>query len=99
MEIKTKYNIGDVVYYIGYKTVEKTCECCGSVYDESYPSEVRKGIVYGILVNDNFLDNKGQKCVSYKLSSDGQYFITTRDEDKVFATEEEAEIAFRMEVE
>lgn len=99
MEYKTKYNIGDVVYYIGYKTVEKTCECCGSVYDESYPSEVRRGLIYGTLVNDNFYNNKGQVCISYKLSSDGQYSITIRDEDKVFATEKEAEVAFRTEVE
>lgn len=97
MEIKTKYNIGDEVYYIGYSTVEKTCECCGNVYDETFPSEVRKGKVLGIMVNKNYSDTDGNGT-RYKLSVDEVWF-THRDEKNVFSTEKEAEVAFRMEVE
>lgn len=97
MEYKTKYNIGDVVYYIGYKTVEKTCECCGNVYDESFPDEVVKGKVLGIMINENYSDTE-DNGIRYKLSVDDKWF-TFRDEKSVFATEKEAEVAFRMEVE
>lgn len=97
MEYKTKYNIGDEVYYIGYTTVEKTCECCGNVYDESFPDEVVKGKVLGIMINENYSDTDGNGTM-YKLTVDGNWF-THRDEQNVFSTEKEAEIAFRMEVE
>lgn len=97
MEYKTKYNIGDEVYYIGYTTVEKTCECYGNVYDESFPCDVVKGKVLGIMINENYSDTE-DNGTRYKLSVDNRWF-TFRDEEKVYATEKEAEVALRMEVE
>lgn len=100
MELKTKYNIGDDVYYISYATVYRECECCGQEIDDEIPDKVCKGTVIGINVqygiyNNN--DNKISEIHNYDICTIGNWYIT-RCSNLVYDTEEEAHAAFDKEI-
>lgn len=101
MKISTKFSIGDEVYYLKYKTVEKVCSCCGHEEEDVVAYDVGKGVVAGIKVIID-IDDEGEG-VLYKLAlkeySNVPQLYTNRVESAVYATEKEAEVAFRMEVE
>lgn len=99
MEIKTKYNIGDDVYYISYATVERECECCGQTIDDEVPDSVKKGKIIGISVNIDIgqdLDNIISEMHTYKINTENNWFVL-RNSNFVYDTEEEAQTAFEKE--
>ena len=104
MKIDTKFSIGDEVYYIKYKTVEKVCSCCGHEEEDVVAYDVGKGVVSGIKVNvGNTEIDDGYDGVLYKIAlkeySNVPQLYTNRIESAVYATEKEAEVALRAEVE
>lgn len=101
MELKTKYNIGDEVYYISYATVERECECCGQTIDDEVHDSVKKGKIIGISVNvdiEQDLDNIISEMHTYKIKTEGKWFVL-RNSNFVYDTEEEAQAAFEKEKE
>lgn len=101
MKISTKFSIGDEVYYIKYKTVEKVCSCCGHEEEDVVAYDVGKGEVAGVKVIFG-IDDDGEE-VLYKIAlkeySNVPQLYTNRVESAVYATEKEAEVALRSEVE
>lgn len=101
MTIKTKFSVGDEVYYIKYKTFEKVCSCCGHEEEDVVAYDVGKGVVAGIKVFIG-IDDEGEG-VLYKIAikeySNVSPLYTNRVESAVYATEKEAEVALRAEVE
>lgn len=101
MKIDTKFSIGDEVYYIKYKTFEKVCSCCGHEEEDVVAYDVGKGVVAGIKVFIG-IDDEGEG-VLYKIAikeySNVSPLYTNRVESAVYATEKEAEVALRAEVE
>lgn len=101
MKIETKFSIGDEVHYIKYKTVEKVCSCCGHEDEDVVAYDVGKGVVAGIKVTIGN-DDEGEG-VLYKLAlkeySNVPQLYTNRVESAVYATEKEAEVALRSEIE
>lgn len=101
MKISTKFSIGDEVYYIKYKTVEKVCSCCGHEEEHVVAYEVGKGEAAGIRINIGGEDESDG--VFYKIAlkeySNVPQLYTNRIESAVYATEKEAEVALRAEVE
>ena len=105
MKIDTKFSIGDEVYYIKYKTVEKVCSCCGHEEEDVVAYDVGRGVIAGIKVNvGNVGIEEESDGVIYKISikdriRDLPNVYTNRIESAVYATEKEAEVALRAEVE
>lgn len=103
MKISTKFSIGDEVYYIKYKTVEKVCSCCGHEEEDVVAYDVGKGVVTGIEAIIGIDDEGEGEGVLYKIAikeySNVPQLYTNRVESAVYATEKEAEVAFRSEVE
>lgn len=101
MKIETKFSIGDEVYYLKYKTIEKVCSCCGHEEEDVVAYDVGKGVVAGIKVIIG-IDDDGEG-VLYKIAlkeySNVPQLYTNRVEIAVYATEKEAEVALRSEVE
>lgn len=101
MKIDTKFSIGDEVYYIKYKTIEKVCSCCGHEEEDVVAYDVGKGVVAGIKAIIG-IDDEGEG-VLYKIAikeySNVPQLYTNRVESAIYATEKEAEVAFRSEVE
>ena len=98
MELKTKYNIGEGVYYIAYATVERECECCGQTIDDEVPDSVKKGKIIGISVNAVAEQDLGNIIseTTYKINTEGNWFVL-RNSNFVYNTEEEAQAAFEKE--
>ena len=101
MKIETKFSIGDEVYYIKYKTIEKVCSRCGHEEEDVVAYDVGKGVVAGIKAIIG-IDDEGEgvlyKIVLKEYSNIPQLY-TNRVESAVYATEKEAEVALRSEVE
>lgn len=101
MKISTKFSIGDEVYYIKYKVVEKVCPYCEHKEEDVVAYEVGKGEVAGIRVNIGGEDESDG--VFYKIAlkeySNVPQLYTNRIESAVYATEKEAEVALRAEEE
>lgn len=100
MELKTKYNIGDEVFYIAYATVYHECECCGQSYSDEIPDSVQKGKIIGISVHADVgkdLDNITLET-TYKINTEGNWFVL-RNSNFVYDTEEQAQAAIEKEKE
>lgn len=77
---KTKFNIGDTVYFIEDKTVYgKTCEHCNSRLAESTVKQIHRSTVTEIFINKNI----EQYNLSYPRS------LTA---DKLYNSKQEAEL-------
>lgn len=101
MKISTKFSIGDEVYYIKYKVVEKVCPYCEHKEEDVVAYEVGKGEVAGIRVNIGGEDESDG--VFYKIAlkeySNVPQLYTNRIESAVYVTKKEAEVALRAEEE
>lgn len=101
MKISTKFSIGDEVYYIKYKTVEKVCSCCGHEEEDVVAYDVGKGAVVGIQARIGI--DEESDGILYKIAlkeySNVPQLYTNRIESAVYATEKEAEVVLRSEVE
>lgn len=99
MKISTKFSIGDEVYYIKYKVVEKVCPYCEHKEEDVVAYEVGKGEVAGIRVNIGGESDGVLYKIALKEYSNVPQLYTNRIESAVYATEKEAEVALRAEVE
>ena len=101
MKIDTKFSIGDEVYYIKYKTIEKVCSCCGHEEEDVVAYDVGKGVVAGIkaIIGIDDEGEGGWYTIALNEYSNVPQLYTNRVESAVYATEKEAEVALRSEVE
>jgi hypothetical protein len=87
MQINTKFNVGDIVYYRTQELIDDdgVCECCGRKNQGHFgPVIAEDAIVLGLKVLHD--DMFGVIDISYYLSTSGDYW----SENGLYATEEEA---------
>ena len=95
MKYETKFARNQEVWYINYVTSAYNCPHCGEECHEESIDGVRKGVVAYVNITDGDLDNAKEdleifyKIIVEKLGATIKLY-TTRREEEVFATEEEA---------
>ena len=92
---ETKFARNQAVWYIRYVTSAYACPHCGEECYEEKVDGVRKGVVAYITIKDGDLDNAKEELeISYTITAERRNerinLYTTRSEEYVFATEEEA---------
>ena len=92
MEIKTKFNVGDKVWFVNYDKIDYDCPICGEETFYEYPCGVMQGEIRAVRGLDIFLLLK-----SVRVSA-GQCAYTDRSSDRIYATKEEAEQAYADEL-
>lgn len=96
MELKTKYNIGDEVYYIEYIYVGyDVCPKCGREINTRHVFAVNSGTIRRISITIDSLTYKegeqGYTEIEYHISDDDDpWGVEPALEEDVFYTEEEA---------
>ena len=94
MGIKTKFNVGNNVWYIKYVTTASECPHCGEMVEEEHPSCVAIAAVDEVHVE---ISEAGVK-EWYKLRIPfvkGKFLYTDRPADGLFKTQKEAAARFK----
>ena len=99
MGIKTKFNVGDKVWYVAYDNLAYDCPICEEETYNVKPCGVQQGEVEEITVSHNLIrhfENYKIICVRYES---GICAFTDRKGDSVYETKEQAEKAYADELE
>ena len=99
MEIKTKFNVGDKVWYVAYDHLAYDCPICEEEAYETKPIGVRQGDVEQISGEHNLTHHKESYKIICKRFDSGICAYTDRQADSVFATKHQAEQAYADELE
>lgn len=97
MEIKTKFNVGDKVWYVAYDNIAYDCPHCGEECYSEKPCGVKQGDIEEIYISHSVLYNEEVYKVVTERHDNGICLYTDRGVDGVFATEEEAKKAYAKE--
>lgn len=98
MEIKTKFNVGDKVWFVNYDNIAYDCPICEEEAYNVKPRGAIEGEVENIRVEYNGLGYvEYYKIICARFKS-GQCAYTDRSSDRVYATKEEAEQAYANEL-
>ena len=99
MEIKTKFNVGDKVWYVAYDNIAYDCPICDEEAYEVKPIGVRQGDVERINIEHNLTNHKESYKIICKRYDNGICAFTDRNADCVYATKHQAEQAYADELE
>lgn len=99
MEIKTKFNVGDKVWYVAYDHLAYDCPICEEEAYETKPIGVRQGDIEQITVELNLTAHKESYKIICKRYDNGICAFTDRQADSVYATKHQAEQAYAEELE
>ena len=97
MKIKTKFNVGDKVWYVSYDNIAYDCPHCGEECYNEKPCGAKQGEIYEICITHNICyHNESYKIIAERYES-GICSYTDRQANRVYATEEEAQKAYSEE--
>lgn len=99
MEIKTKFNVGDKVWYVAYDHLAYDCPICEEEAYETKPIGVRQGDIEQITVEHNLISHKENYKIICKRFDSGICAFTDRQADSVYSTKQQAEQAYAEELE
>lgn len=99
MEIKTKFNVGDKVWYVAYDHLAYDCPICEEEAYETKPIGVRQGDIEQITIEHNLTSHKESYKIICKRYDNGICAFTDRQSDSVYATKNQAEQAYANELE
>lgn len=98
MEIKTKFNVGDKVWYVAYDHIAYDCPICDEETYEVKPIGVMQGDVEQINIEHNLTSHKESYKIICKRYDNGVCAFTDRQADSVYETQEQAEQAYAEEL-
>lgn len=91
MEIKTKFNVGDKVWYVAYDNIAYDCPHCGEECYNEKPCGVKQGDIDEIYITHSILYQEERYKVVAERHDNGICLYTERQSDRVYSTEEEAQ--------
>ena len=94
MEIKTKFNVGDKVWYVAYDNIAYDCPHCGEECYYEKPCGVEQGDIDEIRITHNICYHNEFYKIIIKRGESGLCLYSDRQADRVYATEEEAQKAY-----
>ena len=98
MDIKTKFNVGDKVWYVAYDNIACDCPICEGYAYEEKPCGVRQGEVDCItLMFAKIYHEESYKIIDSRLEN-GTCIYTNRNSYRVYETKEQAEQAYADEL-
>ena len=96
MEIKTKFDIGQTVWFVDYKgVVHNNCPVCCNEIEESVPVGVSHGKITGFYLGSG----DGEHYITeerYTISPNINAMSVCRNAEHIYSTQEEAEQALRI---
>ena len=98
MEIKTKFNVGDKVWYVAYDNIAYDCPHCGEKYYNEKPCGVKQCDIDDIYIMHSISYQEERYKVIAERHDNGICIYTNRQADRVYATEEEAQKAYADEL-
>lgn len=98
MEIKTKFNVGDKVWYVAYHNYACDCPICDEGYYEEKPCGVMQGDVEEVNVMHNIAHHEEYYKIIFERYESGMCTFTERKADRVYETKEQAEKAYADEL-
>ena len=99
MEIKTKFNVGDKVWYVAYDNIAYDCPHCGEECYYEKPCGVKQGAIDEIYITHSILYQEERYKVVSERHDNGICLYTDRQADRVYLTEEKAQKAYAEEFE
>lgn len=98
MENKTKFNVGDKVWYVAYDNIAYDCPICEEETYDVKPCGVQQGEVEEITIVHNLIKHIESYKIICKRYESGICAFTDRKGDSVYATKEQAEQAYADEL-
>ena len=98
MEIKTKFNVGDKVWFVAFDNIAYDCPLCDEETYDVKPRGVMQGEIEEITITHNLTRHEESYKVVCGRYNSGLCAFTDRHADRVYATQHEAEQAYATEL-